>query len=722
MIEIKKFENVYGIKKLNNPKLINGNTLIYSPNGTMKTSFSDGFQDIINGVIPRDEFIIPQVNSSFEISDNGNIINNGNVTKGIDAFVFNTEKYTNEILTSSVLEPLVMSKDLRDKYKDTFNKLETIKNSVNELLSINVFNNKKADIEDLNALSTLLGKKHFLDTLLSIPALNEYKDSYYNDIDYKKIFNEKTEDIINEPNFQDACNNYKIFVDKKLDDAVFENGFTFEYLQKLSQDLVKNKFFAAGHKIKLNGHDLMGEKELKNYIDDIIKRVFESGEVSSEFSKIKTMLNKNSTIRAFTEIISRDTRIIRELSLESEFKKRIIFTKLSKFKEQILEYQKEALELKDKLEMVVEEANKTTNIWKQIIDKYNSRFIANKLDVEIVNVSDAVLDLNPPIFKKKIKGTNLEVDENIQQRFSTGERRAILILNLLFEVELRKGKQFALILDDISDSFDYKNKYAIIECLRDFSEDSNIQLIILTHNFDFYRSISIALNKKINKRLFAYSSNGIVSFSELNTNNFKDYSYYTNWKNNGNYIDLIAIIPFLRNVSQLNANSNDADYIALTKFLHYDTTTNNLQFSSAQSIFLKHNVSCGSLNLNENYINKLVEEAKKLLSKRISEIDLRAKVVLAILIRLLSDKFMIDKYFAKHNSYPLIQNKPNQSRELYNLTIGDLLDEEKSILQTCFIIAPSFIHLNSFMYEPLVDVGTEKIKDTASKIIALCGY
>ena len=32
-----------------------------------------------------------------------------------------------------------------------------------------------------------------------------------------------------------------------------------------------------------------------------------------------------------------------------------------------------------------------------------------------------------------------------------------LILNLMFEIELRKNKQFTLVLDDVSDSFDYKN-------------------------------------------------------------------------------------------------------------------------------------------------------------------------------------------------------------------------------------------------------------------------
>ena len=43
--------------------------------------------------------------------------------------------------------------------------------------------------------------------------------------------------------------------------------------------------------------------------------------------------------------------------------------------------------------------------------------------------------------------------------------------------------------DDIADSFDYKNKYAIVEYLKEISEHPYIDVLILTHNFDFYRTV-----------------------------------------------------------------------------------------------------------------------------------------------------------------------------------------------------------------------------------------
>ena len=55
----------------------------------------------------------------------------------------------------------------------------------------------------------------------------------------------------------------------------------------------------------------------------------------------------------------------------------------------------------------------------------------------------------------------------LMQVLSTGERKALYILNIIFEVEARKkaNQETLFVFDDIADSFDYKNKYAIIQYL-----------------------------------------------------------------------------------------------------------------------------------------------------------------------------------------------------------------------------------------------------------------
>ena len=79
-----------------------------------------------------------------------------------------------------------------------------------------------------------------------------------------------------------------------------------------------------------------------------------------------------------------------------------------------------------------------------------------------------------------------------KEHLSSGEKKALYILDILYDIEARKknSKNTLWIIDDIADSFDYKNKYAIIQYLDEISNHPSFNVIILTHNFDFLRTIA----------------------------------------------------------------------------------------------------------------------------------------------------------------------------------------------------------------------------------------
>lgn len=719
MIKISKFNNVYGIKKLKNADLINGNTLIYAPNGVMKTSFSDGVKDIINGKMPRDVFTKPNILAEFELENNGIKVSSNDSNFSIDAFVFNSNDYNNDIFSDPRIGSLVMSNSLKVKYKTILDKYLKVKNDFNSLISIDVLGRKKVEENDLNFLSNIFGSNNFATILEILPNLDEYTDEYYENITYLNLFNEKVETIVSSSEFIDKCNNYSSYIDIELDKEVFNSGFSFDSLQKILKEFKTNNFFKAGHKVSLKTKGEMGENELSNYIDSIVEKVYGSDEAQKLFNEAKTVLEKNPSTRKLISTVKENPRHLKEISNLINFQKNIIFTKMNRYKGVIDNLRKELEEYKIALKGIVKESESATETWKKVLDNYNSRFITNKFDVEIENLTDAVLDLKPPVFKRKIKGTNQEITTEIFDRFSSGEKRAVLILNLMFEIELRKNKQFTLVLDDVSDSFDYKNKYAIIECLKDFSEHSNIQLIILTHNFDFYRSLRIALKDNLQSKLLAYSNNGCVTLYDAKQKHFEDYSYYSNWKNNGRLIDFVSIIPFLRNIIQLEENSKDLDYQELTKLLHYSSELENKKFADYESITKKHNIKT-TFDLSQKYLASIKIKAEEIInSADINETNLQEKVVLGIFIRLFTDKYMWNKYVENYGNNPEVSDVKNQSRYLYNFISNDIDENKKSILLTSFTIAPSFVHINSFMYEPLIDVGTEKLIDISKKVLTL---
>ena len=62
------------------------------------------------------------------------------------------------------------------------------------------------------------------------------------------------------------------------------------------------------------------------------------------------------------------------------------------------------------------------------------------------------------------------------------------------DIEGNPGQEILIIADDVADSFDYRNKYAIVEYLQELAESQGIYLIILTHNYDFFRCINSRLS------------------------------------------------------------------------------------------------------------------------------------------------------------------------------------------------------------------------------------
>lgn len=78
----------------------------------------------------------------------------------------------------------------------------------------------------------------------------------------------------------------------------------------------------------------------------------------------------------------------------------------------------------------------------------------------------------------------------------------------------KENQKTLFIIDDIADSFDYKNKYAIIEYLNEISKFNDFYMIILSHNFDFYRTISSRLDINWDKKFHAIKINNEIKIEK----------------------------------------------------------------------------------------------------------------------------------------------------------------------------------------------------------------
>jgi hypothetical protein len=304
------------------------------------------------------------------------------------------------------------------------------------------------------------------------------------------------------------------------------------------------------------------------------------------------------------------------------------------------------------------------------------------------------------------------------QVLSTGEKKALYVLNLLFEIEVRKkAKQDTLIvIDDIADSFDYKNKYAIIQYLMDISEDPYFKQIILTHNFDFYRTIQSRFVKYNDCFMASKTGTGVTLEKATGIQNV----FVKDWKPNffADPKKKIASIPFMRNLIEYTKSENDADYVKLTSLLHWKTNSDQITVSDLDAIYNRlFSTADASADGAKLVVSLIKDEAEKCV-KAPEGINFENKVVLSIATRIVAEQFMAKKIndpafvtaIDSHQTPKLLK----KFRELHSKEL-----ESVAVLQRVALMTPENIHLNSFMYEPILDMADDHLRKLYGDVLAL---
>lgn len=158
----------------------------------------------------------------------------------------------------------------------------------------------------------------------------------------------------------------------------------------------------------------------------------------------------------------------------------------------------------------------------------------------------------------------------------------------------------------------------------------------------------------------------------------------------------------------------------LTAFMHLKTTplnTETVTLSDLWSIinqFLSGNAYNGT---NEKFIDALIRIANSCVTNTADEVLLENKLVIAIAIRLKAEIFLRDIIVTQTGT--CVDATSNQTREWYNNAKTFLTDEQKRVIDDVLLITPESIHLNSFMYEPLIDISDWTLKELFQRVDSL---
>lgn len=690
---------------------------IYAPNGVMKSSFAQTFRDVITGTKTADR-IFPGRESTRIIKDE----------TGADVAAENilvVLSYDQALGPTKKTSTLLVDATLRKQHEELSGAIEDAKNAF--LAAIKKQSGSKRDFE--SEITQAFVADDFKMALTRIKKeIHDQKDTPFADVSYDVIFDERVIGALDTKDLKNAIEEYVQQYNVLLARSTYFKKGTFDYYNagQIARTLADNGFFSAKHTLNLVAPDgkpleIHTRKDLEAVINKEKDEIIKDAKLRKKFDDVATQLEKNVTLRGFQKYLMENEALLSRMNDIPRFKQDIFrsYIKSNEVLYDDLMTKYDAAEAG--LKKIQEEAKKQTTQWEYAIDTFNKRFVV-PFKLEAKNKIDLMLGVTESItlaftYQDGDESVPIERD-NLIKVLSNGEQKALYILNVIFEIATRtkENQETLIIVDDLADSFDYRNKYAIIQYLKDISDNPLFKQIIMTHNFDFFRTIQSRFIVNYGNCLMAAKSDtGIVLDRAAGIRNI-----FKNWKDNF-FVDRkkkIACIPFLRNLAEFTKGDDDANYLKLTSLLHWKADTSAITVGDLDAIFSAMCAPGGpSPNAAKPVCELIAEEADACLAADIG-VNFENKIVLAIATRLAAEKFMI----AKINDAAFVGAiSSEQTPALIARFKQDFSTETEKIgvLDRVALMTPENIHLNSFMYEPIVDMSDEHLKKLYEGVKAL---
>lgn len=720
-------QNCYGIGALNHEveyPANNNTAVVYAPNGSMKTSLTKTFDALLAGKEPCDEFY-PDRPSRATITIDGTALSPTNT------YVFSK----NDPDCTKQISAFLANEALKTAYDAIYGQLDSQKKGLKKQIK-KLAQSSDCEDEILAAFKTS-DEDNFFDCLLLVKQqLAEGQEALASDFKFNDVFEKtgKVKDFIAE-NHETIRRYFEKYTELLQTSNFFSGGaqsFGTTHANSLLKTVGDNRFFLAGHKFELGGegHPKIASKdEMAAVIQGEMDRILTDDEIRRLFNDLDSKLDKNVSLKGFKEAIQGNPLLIPELVNYDEFQRKILRGYLVQCEAEMNSLTELYAAHKDELKEIVRRAGEERSEWERVIKLFNTRFYV-PFELKLQNKSDILLNAKTPeltfLYSDGGDAPIPQERKTLVDHLSAGEKNAFNILQNLFELEARRvsGQQTLLVFDDIADSFDYKNKYAIIEYLNDLSRDGNFWILILTHNFDFYRTVTSRLyvggniffaDRKDDRSV--KMCQGIYS-SDILKNKLLD--KVTQRRN------FIACIPFVRNIIEYTYKEGDKalDYKDLTLCMHLKDDTPKVKFSDLIPIFnrvIKITEDKAFAFGADNYLTALMDEAEAILVDP-NEVEIVNKLVLSIAIRIKAEEYMQGVL----DEAQLSEIKPNRNRTGELLRVMKkyhLSDMEVQCLEMnkVLMLTSENIHFNNFMFEPLVDISILHLKDLYNEVKALLG-
>lgn len=713
-----ELQHCYGIKKLAaNFDFEKTNVFaIYAPNGAMKSSFARTFQDVAKGVASGDRIFTARPSKRSITDETGADLPAGSILA--------VQPYDEVFGHSEKTSTLLVNAELRVEYEKLHEDTEAAKGLL--LKALKAQSSSKKEMEKEVSATFTKGTDQFYKALLRVEEeLATQKDAPFSDVKYDVIFDDKVLSFLGTTDVKSVIKDYVTKYNELLATSVyFKRGiFTYYNAGTIAKNLADNGFFDAKHSINLNSdtrREISTQKDLEELIAKEKEAISTDAELRKKFANVEKQITKNVNVRDFHVYLGEHEELLPHLENIENFKEEVWKSYLKKYYDlyrDVVDKYKVAEKRRGEIE---EQAAKERTQWEEVIEIFNDRFyvpfkLAPRNRTEVILGQEPMLSLGFT-FEDGMESTSVDRSA-LMEVLSTGEKKALYILNIIFEIQarLKAGVDTLMIVDDIADSFDYKNKYAIIQYLKDVSDGNSFKQILLTHNFDFFRTVKGRFVGYSNCLMVSKNPDGITLNKAVGIDNV----FVNDWKL-GFYNDpkkRIASIPFMRNLLEFTRGESDPDYMKLTSLLHWKKDSSTILQSDLCAIY---NALFGSAEMPGDGQNQVVGAVYKLAEECLAAGDgmnFENKIVLSIAIRLKAEEYMVIKINDQAYVDGILSNQT--PRLLARFKADFPAHPSVKPLEKVLLMTPENIHLNAFMYEPILDMSDEHLRKLFGEVNAL---
>ncbi len=165
----------------------------------------------------------------------------------------------------------------------------------------------------------------------------------------------------------------------------------------------------------------------------------------------------------------------------------------------------------------------------------------------------------------------------------------------------------------------------------------------------------------------------------------------------------------MRNLIEYIRGPADTDFLKLTSLLHWKADSAQITVADLDAIYNNLFSKVGTPVDGTKPVVDLVEQEAAACLNAPDGINFENKVVLAIATRIAAEQFMIEKI----NDLAFVAKVDANQTARFLKKFQTLFPVDRApvaVLQRVVLMTPKNIHLNSFMYEPILDMSDEHLR------------